>query len=228
VARNVGAKVAKGKYLILLDDDSFFPSAFALKKIWQKLKTLPKDVKILSLNVVTDSKKWLSKEDRLDFTFIGAGAVIEKDILRMIPFDEDFFVYGEEDDLSYRILLSGYKILYTPNIRIKHVTSSGKNGKSLFYLTRNWVWIFLKYYPFPIAIIASLVNVVCIFTKSLKKRISSLPVLLGAASAILHFRKILVKRQPLNKITIDLLLRITPKNSVFKIGLLKILKIFIH
>lgn len=35
-------------------------------------------------------------------------------------FDEQFFMYGEDIDLSYRIKLAGYKVLYNPEIKIIH------------------------------------------------------------------------------------------------------------
>ncbi|MEM2614974.1 MAG: glycosyltransferase family 2 protein [Nitrososphaerota archaeon] len=226
-ARNIGAKVARGMYLVLLDDDSFFKSDLELEKIWQKFTSLPDDIKVLAFRVENDFKDKWNEREKLVHTFVGAGAAIERDILKSIPFDEDFFIYGEEDDLSYRILLSGYKILYTPSIQVKHITNSKKKGKkALFLFTRNWTWLPFKYYPLPIAIMASLVNVVCIFIGSLRKKVSSLPVILGAISAIFHLQKVLAKKQSLNKKTIDMLLKITPKNNVFKIGLLKILKIF--
>lgn len=41
-------------------------------------------------------------------------------------FDEDFFMYGEDIDLSYRLLQTGYKNYYSPEIQIIHF-----KGKSL-------------------------------------------------------------------------------------------------
>jgi GT2 family glycosyltransferase len=231
-ARNIGAMVAKGKYLVLLDDDSFFTTGSALKSIWQKIESMSRDVKVLAFDVVSDNEERrkgeiFNRKDRMTFTFVGAGAAIERNILRRIPFDEDFFVYGEEDDLSYRILLAGYKILFTPDIRVKHVTGKGKQDKKLRICTRNWAWIPFKYYPLPIAIIASLVDVVYVFIESLRKKVSPIPVILGATSAFLGIRRMLIKREPLNRETIDLLLRITPSDRALKIGLLKTVRFWI-
>lgn len=41
-------------------------------------------------------------------------------IKRTGGFDERFFMYGEDIDLSYRILKAGYKVLYNPAIKILH------------------------------------------------------------------------------------------------------------
>ncbi len=63
--------------------------------------------------------------------------------------DEDFFMYGEDIDLSYRIVLGGYDNYYLP-IRILHYKGeSSKTGDMRYY--RNFygamLIFFNKYYP---------------------------------------------------------------------------------
>lgn len=52
-------------------------------------------------------------------------------------FDERFFMYGEDIDLSYRITRAGYKVIYNPEIRILHFKgeSTIKNSQyvKIFY-----------------------------------------------------------------------------------------------
>lgn len=51
----------------------------------------------------------------------GAFMVLDAESIKVTGgFDERFFMYGEDIDLSYRILKAGYKILYNPEIRILH------------------------------------------------------------------------------------------------------------
>jgi len=55
-------------------------------------------------------------------------------------FDEDYFLYFEDDDLSARVRKNGLKILFCPNSRIWHKGSKGlgrKNPLLLYYLVRN-------------------------------------------------------------------------------------------
>lgn len=64
----------------------------------------------------------------------GAFYLTRKQILNNIGgFDETFFMYGEDIDLSYRIKKSGYKIIYYPNYEVTHLKyASGldkKNGQ---------------------------------------------------------------------------------------------------
>ena len=66
--------------------------------------------------------------------------------------DEDFFMYGEDIDLCYRIKKTGYKILYYPEAEIIHYKggSSTKESKpkkrnsKTIHAFHNAMWIFYK------------------------------------------------------------------------------------
>jgi GT2 family glycosyltransferase len=60
--------------------------------------------------------------------------------------DEDFFMYGEDIDLCYRIKETGYKILYYPKATITHYKggSSKKKRTKVIYDFHNAMWIFYK------------------------------------------------------------------------------------
>lgn len=63
---------------------------------------------------------------------IGSGTaaflLIRTQVLRALegPFDERFFLYGEDLDLCRRIRASGYRIRYVPSVRAVHVKGSGR------------------------------------------------------------------------------------------------------
>lgn len=70
----------------------------------------------------------------------GAYMFMRKSVLDQIGLlDEDYFMYGEDIDLSYRILKGGYKNYYFPEARIIHY-----KGESTKKTSVNYVFIFYK------------------------------------------------------------------------------------
>ncbi len=70
----------------------------------------------------------------------GAFMLLRKTALDKIGLlDETFFMYGEDIDLSYRIILGGYKNYYYPETRIIHY-----KGESTKKSTINYVFVFYR------------------------------------------------------------------------------------
>ena len=65
----------------------------------------------------------------------GAFMMVEKKILEITgAFDEDFFMYGEDIDLSYRIQKAGYKNYYFSETTIIHFKGESTTKASLHYV----------------------------------------------------------------------------------------------
>lgn len=78
---------------------------------------------------------------------MGAFMLMPKTVLNKVGLlDEDFFMYGEDIDLCYRIKESGYKILYYPKSKITHYKggSSKKRRTKVIYDFHQAMWIFYK------------------------------------------------------------------------------------
>ena len=77
----------------------------------------------------------------------GAFMLMRKTVLDKVGFlDEDFFMYGEDIDLSYRIILGGYKNYYFPKTRIIHYKgeSTKKSSVNYVFVFYNAMVIFAK------------------------------------------------------------------------------------
>lgn len=93
------------------------------------------------------------KEGEIDFAS-GACLLLKKDVLRKIGlFNERYFLYFEDADLSQRILKAGYKLIYQPKAILWHNNAgSSGSGSELhdYYLTRNRMLFGMKYAPLKI------------------------------------------------------------------------------
>ncbi len=64
--------------------------------------------------------------------------------------DEDFFCYGEDVDLGFRLQLAGYKCLYVADAVAAHYGSAVTGARSRFstyHGQRNLVWVYVKNMP---------------------------------------------------------------------------------
>ena len=76
-------------------------------------------------------------------------------------FDENFFMYLENDDLCKRLIDCGENIYAVPNSKIKHLGAKSVDEKYKYEieLSRNWHWVWSKfYYNKNILVFFSLLN----------------------------------------------------------------------
>lgn len=90
--------------------------------------------------------------DKISDTDFATGCclLIKKEIIDKIGyFDEKYYLYYEDIDLSLRAKKHGYRVVYNPSTSIwhKNASSSGKPGSLLhqYYQTRNRLYFGLKY-----------------------------------------------------------------------------------
>jgi len=75
----------------------------------------------------------------------GAAFAIRKEIYKMLNgFDEDFFVYMEETDLSLRARLMGWKIIYAPQSIVYHDYRLRFGPKKVYLQERNRYYMLMK------------------------------------------------------------------------------------
>lgn len=80
-------------------------------------------------------------------SLMGAFMLMPKRVLDEVGLlDEDFFMYGEDIDLCFRIKEAGYKILYYPKASIIHYKggSSTRRRHKVIYDFHEAMWIFYK------------------------------------------------------------------------------------
>lgn len=108
-----------------------------------------------------------------------AFTVYKKDILIKIGlFDDDFFAYEEDVDISLRLHNLGYKTLYIPKAISYHIGGGTTNYLGNFrskMVLKNWVYIIIKNYSlkqiiknFPQIVIERLKNISYLFKQTKK------------------------------------------------------------
>lgn len=99
----------------------------------------------------------------------GAFCLLRKEALDMVGWlDEDFFMYGEDIDLSYRVLKGGYKNYYFPN-RILHYKGESTQKSSFRYVHVFYeaMFIFFRKHYSSMSILLSLPIKAAIYAKAL-------------------------------------------------------------
>ena len=133
----LGVKMINGNGEFLPESKRALPiPSVAFYKIFGLSKLFPRSKKFGSYHLTyLDNDKTQAVE-----VLSGAFMFIRKDVLDKIGWlDETFFMYGEDIDLSYRIIQAGYKNYYLPETRIIHY-----KGESTKKGTINYVIVFYK------------------------------------------------------------------------------------
>jgi GT2 family glycosyltransferase len=174
-ANNLGARSARGTWLALLNADAF-PEPDWLEKILQAAKQYPEFSFFSSRQIQSNQPDLLDgsgdeyhisglawrrfynyqatnygfKEEEV-FGACGAAALYPRDdFLKVGGFDERYFSYFEDVDLSFRLRLAGGRCLYVPQAVVYHIgsASSGKVSDFVIYHGhRNLVWTYFKNMP---------------------------------------------------------------------------------
>lgn len=167
-ACNMAARYAQGKYLAFLNPDTVVRPGW-LEALITALETNPEAAlatpKILLL---ADTERINTCGNRIHCTGLtlcrglgmahdalpcqeevdaisGAAFVIRHDLFTALDgFDEDFFLYMEDTDLSWRARLTGYRCIYVPSSVILHDYVLHFGPLKTFYQERNRYLMLLK------------------------------------------------------------------------------------
>src|SRR3989344_8255338 len=193
---NMGMKVAKGKYVLLLNDDTkildknifkgmlpwmdkhpkvgvascalvnpeketyqgsggYFPSLFRVFAWMSFLDDIPVVDRLIkpyhplhSWSPFYKGEDYFKRSHRQDWV-TGAFYLMRKKALDEVGmFDEDFFLYVEEVELSYRFSQKGWEIWYLPDWKIIHFGQSTTGSeRAILDEFRNLILFYEKHYP---------------------------------------------------------------------------------
>lgn len=143
-AGGLGVKMIDGKGVFLPESKRGLPTpGVAFYKIFGLSALFPRSKKFGRYHLGFLSKDEIHEVEILS----GAFMLMRKETLDKVGLlDEDFFMYGEDIDLSYRIILGGYKNYYFPETRIIHYKgeSTKKSSVNYVFVFYNAMIIFAK------------------------------------------------------------------------------------
>ena len=162
--RNAGIRASHGELVITLDNDVSFLSANAVDTVVRLFDDNP-DYHVLAFQLRDAQtgqlrlREWCHPKDWREFSevqfpthfFVEGAAAYRRVVFENAGlYFEPLFIYNEGWDLGLRILDHGYRILYTPEVQVRHLMSAEGRTKDrpYFLFTRNYIWIAYKDYPF--------------------------------------------------------------------------------
>lgn len=143
-AGGLGVKMIDGKGKFLPESKRGLPTpSVAFYKIFGLSALFPRSKKFSKYHL-----GYLDKDKTHEIEILsGAFMMMRKSVLDKIGYlDEEFFMYGEDIDMSYRIILGGYKNYYFPDTRIIHYKgeSTKKSSVNYVFVFYNAMIIFAK------------------------------------------------------------------------------------
>lgn len=152
-AVNEGIKLAQGEYVLLLNNDTEIQEGF-LETLLICIESNPKIFSVCSQMIQYDNPSLIDdagdgynllgwaykrgdgklvdfyKHTEQVFSACAGAALYRKSVFEEIGyFDENFFAYMEDVDISYRALIHGYKNMYCPEAKVLHIGSATSGSK---------------------------------------------------------------------------------------------------
>ncbi|MFD2116978.1 glycosyltransferase family 2 protein [Paenibacillus yanchengensis] len=213
-AYNKGFEAAKGKYIVIIDDDSF-PAFDAINKMVERFEEDPLlgavafDVRnfyhydeVSVTTAVQAQTEAISSQYFMSFN--GAGVGIRAELFREIGYyPGEFFLYNNEMDTAFRIWDKGYHIKFFSDIVSYHKYSpvNRTSWRAPFYYTRNAFWLVWKYYKFGKCLKTTLLLIYLCICNSIEQRTTVY--LKAMFSAFKDIDKLKGKRKPVNSVIAD-------------------------
>tara|TARA_B100001123_G_C15196403_1_gene981519 strand:- start:504 stop:1379 length:876 start_codon:yes stop_codon:yes gene_type:complete len=155
---NIGIKLAKTDYVLVLNPDVKLETN-TLNELYSSSKKLSNfsiispissNIKFPNYGMFDKRKKIETSQTPFQVDYVdGFAMLLNKNKLKdNIYFDENFFLYLENNDLCLRVNKKGGSIYIVPSAKINHIGAQAVDikYKNQVELSRNWHWVWSKFY----------------------------------------------------------------------------------
>lgn len=169
-ARNAGVAAAKADVVFTLDNDVLFQTSDDVGRGLSVFERHPRAA-VVNFMIVDgtgavsrrdwchprDPHRWAETEFSTSYVLEGASACRPEAFLGAGGYWEPFFIGHEGWDLAFRLIATGHDLIYTPDVRVRHMVDPTVRPSSRIYytFTRNAVWVALRNHR-PSAAVASI------------------------------------------------------------------------
>jgi len=150
---NIGIKAATTEYVLILNPDvilekNTMEELFLASKKLNDFTILAPIEKNFKNYGMTNEKKIDNSPFKVDFVDGFAMLINKNKIKENYFFDENFFMYLENNDLCRRVIKNGGFIYAVPQSKVNHLAAKAVDEKFSYEveLSRNWHWIWSKFY----------------------------------------------------------------------------------
>jgi len=157
--RNAGVAAAKGDLVVTLDNDVLFTTPDDVERVVTVFARHPRAA-VVNFMIVgpdghlsrrdwchpRDPDRWAETEFTTSYVLEGASACRREAFLAAGGYWPPFFIGHEGLDLALRLINAGHDLVYTPEIRARHLVEPSVRPSSRIYytFTRNALWVALR------------------------------------------------------------------------------------
>jgi hypothetical protein len=158
-ARNAGVAAAKGDVVFTLDNDVLFGTPDDVGRALAAFERYPRAA-VVNFMIVDaagrlsrrdwchprDPDRFAEQEFATDYVLEGASACRRHAFLEAGGYWPPLFIGHEGWDLAFRLIDAGHDLVYTPDVRVRHMVdpSVRPSGRIYYTYARNAVWVALR------------------------------------------------------------------------------------